>query len=198
MSRPLERAERMQLPLCNDVGFMGAFWRIKGTKGAPPIANGDVGSPLPTLGWRYAKKAMRVVAARLVHVVAVLRMRCFTQVTPAIVMTNAVDVVDLFIGPFASHVEPSQPVSAERNAVNRDPKVPMTLGSSDVANVHTMSYAKQACEQTSLWLVVKNFTQAVRGERISISHGAVPSQSGQRPTGVDRTVSASTFYEQRC
>lgn len=188
-----QRASRVKSPLGHDVRGVSRFGGCVKTEVSTLTAYLDARLPLAfTCVPCDAKKSALAIQVCSPLVLGIERTAHISQVANPVVAPNPVLVVDLVSGPFASHVEPSEPVGQVGPIVNLDRDVPILV---NTAGQQTLSSAgpgfsprKYAC----LLGVVKNLVQA-RSRKIGSSHEAVLSLIGQRPAGVDVTALASQF-----
>lgn len=182
----LKRAEWMQRALGLNVCLRGCITSGEQPQVTLPAFGHDLRDPLLVArAPSDAKDSASAVAPRALHVLRVLRPRCFAQVGNPVVGPVAVNVVNHTCRPRTVHVQPSKPMRWVQRAADVDADVPVMLAfaASGEANKIGSKLALEPSEHPGIRVIVKQFAQA-RGGKIGGSHDAVPSQSGQRPARV--------------
>lgn len=182
----LKRAEWMQRALGLDVCLRGRVTRGEKPQVTLPAFGHDLRDPLLVArAPSDAKDSASAVSPRALHVLRVLRPRCFAQVGNPVVGPVAVNVVNHTCRPRAIHVQPSKPMRWVQRAADVDADVPVMLALAASGSAHKVGskLAFEPSEHPRIRVIVQQFAQT-RDGKIGGSHDAVPSQSGQRPTRV--------------
>ena len=188
----LERVACMEQSLGIQISGVRLLWRIEITK-VSLLAMRNDGRPVSTPAHRNTEKADLVVSLGSLPVLEVDGLRDITQIAPAVVVSDAVDVIYHASRPLASHVEPREAMRGVSVASDRDVGVSDALiDAADQLARLPASRVMQAREHAGFGFVVKKFAQTLRG-KIGLSHDALQLLIGQRPAGVDSTARASSF-----
>lgn len=159
--------------LCGDVGIGRLFNGPKGAKVCDDSAPRNLCGPtVAVLGDAECASPIPFVGATLIPSVEVPV--GISQVAEPVVAGVAVDVVDMPERPFASHVQPSKPVSPVVLAVNHNSDAPILLQASgnvsgSVARAGTVCTAKK---DSCLGVVLQHLSESCSGQRYDI-HGDI-------------------------
>lgn len=197
----LQHATRVQVSLGLDIGGMRLFWRGEDAKVGSLASDLDGRDPFlshASLGAGYAsnpKKAGRARCVPIAHVLRIELSRHVAQVGNSVVRPAPVDVVDFTVRPFAGHIEPREAVRIVPAPIHTNDDVSRhSIDTSDCgagSPAPTMGRCR-AREHASLWIVVKQFAQTLRG-KIGRSHEAALSLIGQGPAAIRSRLRASLF-----
>ena len=132
-----------------------------------------------------AKKPRRVVFMRTMPVLLIQRARSFAQIAKAIVVFDAVDMVDLNSGPAAVRHDPSESMRKVVLAFDRDVAVSDGVDAAGLAgrnhSVHATKPHKNAC----LGIVRKQLVQSFDAYNFT-SHDALPRRVVRGPAALAR------------
>jgi len=82
--------------------------------------------------------------------------RCKSKISPAVVVSTAIDVVDLVLGPPSSHIEPHESVHVDLMLTELDSYVPQSVGVADnVSNRVMVGPNFENSNYSIVWVVVK-------------------------------------------
>lgn len=190
----LQCVPAMKLALCRYIRCVRLFWRIKSTK-VLSSALGDylcLESPAVS-GVLNPEKSKLIEAPSSALILDVHLSGHISQIRPAVVGSNAIDVVRYANRPCSGHVQEREPVRSAACLIDSDVDVPevLSLAPSNATFPGArlvVAPGEDACQR----VVVKNFAQA-RGGKIGSSHDALQKLIGQRPATISRRVRASLF-----
>ena len=190
----LQRVHRMMLSLGRDVGCVGFFGAVKGSKVNCFALHFNAGLPFSRPKLPCADKTRSAVASDSSLVLAIFSGRNISQVCNPVVVTNPVNVVNVTFGPDTVDVKPSEPVGAILSPLNADASV--SLRGCDEASFGSCFGKLVACDaigkNARFGVVMQKVFKLGLGDSISgFSHVIAPSQRwiGQRIEGV-----TSTFF----
>ena len=176
-------AGAVQFPLCVDVGGMGSFGGIEVSEITRNAVYLNDGAPLSVVEVR-AKKTGSCPFLSGTLILDVLSLGDVSQVANPVIGASAVDVVNVVAGELPMHVEPRKPVEGVGLEGNFHPAVAISVNVSNGGiNRDAIAGFNPPRKNTSLGVVMKNFTQACCG-KIGRSHDAVLSLIGQMPGGI--------------
>lgn len=187
----LDRAAGVFRALCRHVSGVRSIWRREHAEVVVGAVNVDPRHPAG-LAPGDAHKAVRIVSVRASLILLVDVLRNIAQVVYLVVARVAVSVVKLAFGPLAMHVQPSKTVGAVVVTVYSDLDVAAAIHAASERLIGRLAAWIEPTEMTSSGVVAEKFAQT-RGGKIGGSHGAVPSQSGQRPACVSSTSGPRYF-----
>lgn len=168
--RFLDRAASVETTLSVEVGCMRLFRRGKSPKSNPLPTNPNTALKLAANGIKAgAKQAFS--SHRFAHVLQVLVPRYVTKVTKAVVVFQAIDVVNVLLRPFAMDMQPRKSVRVVAHSVNANGHVSRSiLYSGSVADFASTSKPNTPMKTTGVAVVIKNFAQSLRGQ-FGVFHG---------------------------
>jgi hypothetical protein len=129
------------------------------------------------------------------HVLHIRAYIAVSQIAESVIRRIAVYVVNVFGRPRSVNVQPRQPMSFVRLACNNDVAISkFSKAASNSPNLVTCTTANssKARKSACIWVVVKQFAQALRS-KIKLIHDALLMLIGQRPVSVFSTARASLF-----
>lgn len=175
----LERKVWMKLALSLHVGFMGFLWRVKRPEVLVFPINFDAGLPLAGAKRSCTHQARRAVASKFALILAVILRRNITQVCDAVVVGDAVDVVNIAARPDAMNVKPCQPMLTVLTAFDADVPVSLRHGHKPrtLPFLGKLIAVGPVSENPSIGVVVqKLFQQILRECSVGFSHVSAPSK----------------------
>src|SRR5574343_2076133 len=86
------------------------------------------------------------------------------QITPAVICSHPVDVVDLKGRPFTGHKQPSEAVRKIHSVVNTDFQVAAPVVTPYCPTCHTVSTGQLGCENSRVRVVIQNFLEPRLGQ----------------------------------
>lgn len=153
---------------CSHVSLRRLFLGSKGSKGATPVAYGDLRTPDGSALIKYNASISACVAPVHLGVSHVLPRRGLPQVGNAVVVPHTVDVVEESARPPAVVIEPRQTVRAVQNAINADHNVPVLLARRWAMRAPAPGEAPS--ENTSLRVVFHHLDQPFLGQVFLIDY----------------------------
>jgi len=106
-----DRAKRMNAPLLGKICIMCRFWCVEvSEKSLFPIERYTGTPSLVSCIERNTKKAQLPIARCGAYVLHILRMSCFSEISPSIIRSCAIFVIYKHLRPFSSHVEECETV----------------------------------------------------------------------------------------
>lgn len=117
----LDRAAKMQFPLCVNVGLLGKLFRWKRANKNTLSVNDNDCSPL-VVALMYSKNSGDASTSCPSLVLSIPNSGYVSQVIKSVVQWVAVNVVNFFFGPATCHVKPSYPVRQVDDTTNRNLK----------------------------------------------------------------------------
>jgi hypothetical protein len=189
-----QRSHWMMLSLSRDVCGMGFFGRGKGSEVDVSAINLDARLPLAFTKPPCAHQARSAVASRFSLVLAIFSGRDITKIDQAVVVCDAINVVNVSGRPDAVDVKPSKSVSAVLPPFKAYASVALReRNKSSFGSCFCKLVARNAIPKNARFRVVMQKVFKLRlGDSISgFSHVIAPSQRsiGQRIEGV-----TSTFF----
>ena len=145
------------------------------------------------------ENAVRAVGLRSTLVLHVPHMRNISQIANPVVAWVPVDVVDHSGRPNPVYMQPCKSVRPVNPSSYTNFQIPAVIVSSDISDMDVGCKPCQPRKTATLWVVVKQFAQALCGKRkIIFSHDTVPSLIGQRPARVISTGGLRYFITRAC
>lgn len=186
--------DHMKALFSGHVSGVSCFCGVKDAKVKPFVSDAYLSIVATATHWVCATKiAFAFSVGRLIeHVVG---KRNVSQVAPAVVVPDPVDVVNCVGGEFTRHVQPRKPMRWALSAV--DTNAPVAIGV-EVARHHAgfahLAATNAPSENTSIWVVIENFAQTLCA-KIGISHAVVPLKQwfGQKPGSVSALAGLRHF-----
>lgn len=179
------------LGLCGNVGGVGLFRSVKRAEldffsfdadQRIPARTERVGSPQPRFAFFLGMLVQHVFLKR--HV---------PKIAPSVIVSNAVDVVNGVTGPLPSHIQPCKTMRRSLCSVNA--YAPVFIGV-EIPGEHSrfahLASTHAPRKNPGLLVIVQKFAQTFCG-KIGLSHDAVLSLIGQRPSGVSALAGLRHF-----
>lgn len=179
--------EPMNYPLRAFIGGSGFRNSFEDTKVLLDAIEGDIGLPHAAGSRLHTLGLSCTIDSSGSKVLKVLGTGSASQVCDPVVVSNAVDVVNVVRRPFTVGMKPRKPMSPVVPAINTDKRIAVVIDSE--GNVSTSacgaaSPTDSPCEDPRLRVVVEKLAQTLRGN-ICLSHEALQLLIGQRPASVD-------------
>ena len=190
----LDRAAIMKCALGAKVRIACVFCCREMPNEQAPAINTNAGHKCSSHRFVDARKAAGVVRVKPALVLCVDVPVYVSQIGNAVVPDVAVDVIDMAARHRSCVPEPNKSVQSVFCAVDSRSKISVLIDGLDcLSDKIRPKFAGDAHPSISLWCVVKNFAQSLRG-KIGLSHEAVLSLIGQGFAGVASAVRTSPFY----
>ena len=186
----LNRAEAVELPLGGEVNGVRLFWRCVVAEVSLLAAVGNLRKPLSVaLDSTHAKKAAGVLGFWLSLVLQILGARRLPEIANRIVVSVAVNVVNVANGLRSMYVQPCKTMGVVVGPVDAHDAIALgNKASGNRANggKPVAAAPRLVRKDAGFWVVVKEFAHTLRG-KIRLSHDALLMLIGQRPARVDST-----------
>jgi hypothetical protein len=165
----LKRISRMQLALCLNVGGMSFFCRQERPQINRLSFNANFCAKAVLL-FDYAHDTKTIATARVPLVLAVECVRHFSQVGKPIVVTNAVNVVNLLCGPHSGEHQPNKAMRTVGATIDANDSVALRIGEPGKCAYSASRAARHfPPQQPFLRIVREKLMQVFRGHLISIT-----------------------------
>lgn len=168
----LDRTTLVQFSLCVKIGLVGEFWSFKSAKAICRSLLFNLRGPLFSIS-HYTEETMRVVAGCFSDILRISLMRYISQVRNCIVVSVAINMVNVIRWPYAMDIKPSQSVRPKQFSLHTDSLIAVTrVVPSNVANIDGIGSFHKPRKDACCLVVVKPFAQLLRGKIVS-AHAVV-------------------------
>ena len=189
------RATFVKLAFRGYIGFVGKLWSLISTEVRTFATHSNRRHEFEVISADAKQSKTTVFSGADSNVLAVYGVCQVPQIHPPVIRSVAVNVIDLVLRPFASHVKPSQTVGA----VNRIPRANKDVArcsqtSGHVAGIYAALFAGiwEPSKYPGFRVVMQDVAHLLRG-KIGLSHDALLMLIGQRPARVDSACGLRYF-----